>query len=51
MATHAIGSSSGIPNDPARGTGRSVMFANGIVYVGNGLYWLGNDAGGVAGPF
>jgi len=51
MATHAIGSSSGIPNDPARGNGRAVIFANGTVYVGNGLYWLGNDAGGVAGPF
>jgi hypothetical protein len=51
MATHTIGSPGGIPNDPARGNGRSVIFANGTVYVGNGLYWLGNDAGGVAGPF
>jgi len=38
-------------NDPAKTTGRSVLFRNGSVYVGNGLFWRQDAGGNVSGPF
>src|SRR5690606_17313412 len=51
MVTHRTGGVSGPAYDPARRGGRSVIFGDGIVYVGNGQFWRGNDAGGAAGPY
>lgn len=51
MVTHRTGGVNGPAYDPARFGGRSVIFGSGIVYVGNGQFWRGNDAGGAAGPY
>ncbi|MGE0358094.1 MAG: beta-propeller domain-containing protein [Burkholderiales bacterium] len=37
--------------DPAKSTGRSVLFPNGAVYVGGGAFWHIDAAGTVNGPY
>ncbi|HUP30173.1 MAG TPA: beta-propeller domain-containing protein [Usitatibacter sp.] len=37
--------------DPGATDGRSVLFPNGTVFVGNGQFWHQGESGGVTGPF
>lgn len=38
-------------NDPAVGSGRSILFAGHAIYVGNGQFWLQDAMGTNSGPF
>ena len=38
-------------SDPAVGSGRSILFSGGTVYVGNGQFWIQSDAGASSGPY
>lgn len=38
-------------NDSTTGGGRSILFRNGTVYVGNGSFWRQDSAGSVSGPY
>lgn len=37
--------------DPAQTTGRSVLFRNGTIYVGNGRFWRQDTGGAASGPY
>jgi uncharacterized secreted protein with C-terminal beta-propeller domain len=51
-AVTRVVSSSDFPwPDGGRRGGRTVIFSNGTVYVGNGQFWRINAAGSVAGPY
>ncbi len=51
MVTQRVGPVYGPANDPARAGGRTVQFADGDIYSGNGFFWRGDAAGNVAGPY
>ena len=37
--------------DSAQDGGRSILFSNGTVYIGNGQFWRQDSAGNTSGPF
>jgi hypothetical protein len=51
LLTHTVTQSS--PNfiDPAAIGGRSVLFRNGTIYIGNGQFWRQDSAGIASGPY
>jgi hypothetical protein len=51
LTTHSM-QTTGYPNpDPGSRDGRSVLFPNGTLFVGNGKFWHQDSAGMVTGPF
>ncbi|MCC7215693.1 MAG: beta-propeller domain-containing protein [Burkholderiales bacterium] len=51
LVTHSAVQGAVLYNDPASNGGRSVLFRNGTVYVGNGLFWRQDSAGNAFGPY
>jgi uncharacterized secreted protein with C-terminal beta-propeller domain len=51
LISHSASQSTGISNDPGAYDGRSVLFRDGAMYIGNGQFWRQDNAGNTFGPF
>ena len=51
LVTHHAAYGTTAFQDPATSTGRSVLFRNGTIYVGNGVFWRQDSAWNVFGPY
>jgi len=51
LISHSTPPSPGFYNDPGAYDGRSVLFRDGAMYIGNGQFWRQDNAGNTFGPF